>query len=115
MSQLRSAGVEKEQQRLLRHVVLFRWKEGTPAEKVGEIERTFCELPSKIEQIHTFEWGTDVSVEGKSKGMSHCFLVTFASAEDRDIYLPHPAHEAFSTLAKPHVADVLVLDYWCEA
>lgn len=115
MSPSGSAKLEKERQRLLRHVVLFRWKDETPEEKVGEIVRAFCALPSKIAQIHSFEWGTDVSVEGKSQGMSHCFLVSFASVEDRDIYLPHPAHQAFSTLAKPHVEDVLVLDYWREA
>jgi lysophospholipase L1-like esterase len=31
---------------------------------------------------------------------------------DRDAYLPHPAHEEFVSLVKPHVEKVCVVDYW---
>lgn len=97
---------------LLRHVVIFAWKKETPAEKIVEIEAAFCALSAKIDTISSFEWGTDVSVEGLTKGMTHCFLVSFRSEEDRDIYLPHPDHTAFVKLVEPHIQDVLVLDYW---
>lgn len=96
----------------LRHVVLFQFKDGTPAEKVCEIEDAFRGLPAKIDAIQDFEWGTDVSVEGKAGGFTHCFFVTFASEADRDGYLPHPDHAAFGALLRPHLEDVLVVDYW---
>lgn len=76
------------------------------------IENAFAALPGKIPEIADFEWGTDVSVENISQGFSHCFLVTFRSAEDRDSYLPHPAHKEFGALLHPHLARVLVIDYW---
>lgn len=98
--------------RVLRHVVLFQWNEGTPEETIRDIEQAFCALPDKIDTICGFEWGTDVSVESKTDGFTHAFLVTFKSEEDRATYLPHPAHQAFVALAKPHMAKVLVLDYW---
>jgi hypothetical protein len=101
--------------RLLRHVVLFSFKETATSEQVQEIERAFCALPAAIPDIHAFEWGTDVSIENASQGFSHCFLVTFLSEADRNAYLPHPAHQAFGAVLQPHVAKVLVFDYWAES
>ena len=100
---------------LLRHVVLFKFKDGTSPEKLKEIESAFCSLPGKIDAIYDFEWGSDVSVEGKAQGFTHCFLVTFRSEVDRDIYLPHPAHEEFRVIMRPHLEKGLVLDYWANA
>lgn len=93
-------------------MVLFSWKADTPQQKVTEIESAFCLLQEKIPEIHAFEWGTDVSIEGLAQGMSHCLLVSFNSETDRQIYLPHPAHEEFVKLIQPHLEDVLVFDYW---
>jgi len=96
---------------LYRHVVLFEFREGTPEEKVAEIEEAFAALPGKIDTVVDFEWGTDVSPEGLSGGFTHCFLVTFADRAGLDVYLPHPAHEAFVALLKPHLAKAVVVDY----
>ena len=98
--------------RVLRHVVLFAFKDTATPQQIQEIERAFCDLPHKIEQIYDFEWGTDVSVENISQGYTHCFLVTFLNEEDRNIYLPHPAHQEFGTILQPHLEKVLVVDYW---
>ena len=98
--------------RLLRHVVLFKFKDDTTAADLKEIEATFAGLPEKIKEIYDFEWGTDVSVENLAKGFTHSFFVTFASEADRAVYLPHPAHRAFVDVAKPHIDQVLVVDYW---
>lgn len=96
---------------MLRHVVLFDWKPETPPEKIREIEDAFCSLPEKIPEIVEFEWGTDVSVQGFDRGFTHCFVVTVASEEDRDVYLPHPDHAEFIALSRPHVEQLLVIDY----
>lgn len=97
---------------VLRHVVLFKFKEGTSAADIRKIEQAFCALPSKIEAIHDFEWGTDVSVENRQKGFTHCFLVSFLSEADRAVYLPHPAHKEFGSILGPYLDDVMVVDYW---
>jgi hypothetical protein len=112
MSLTKSSTSKKQSQKLLRHVVLFSWKDDTPQKKITEIENAFALLPSKIKEIEYFEWGTDISVEGLTQGFIHCFLVTFRSEEDRNNYLTHPEHEAFVERAKPYIQDVLVLDYW---
>jgi hypothetical protein len=91
---------------------MYQFKAETEIQKIREIETAFTALQHKIETIRDFEWGTDVSEEGKSRGYTHCFLVTFSSEKDRDAYLPHPDHQAFVSLVKPHVEKVLVLDFW---
>lgn len=100
--------------KVLRHVVLFAFKPGTSSAEISRIEAAFAALPEQIDVIVDFEWGIDVSVEGKAQGYTHCFFVTFADAAGRDTYLPHPAHQAFGQLVRPHVENVLVLDYWTE-
>jgi hypothetical protein len=92
----------------LRHVVLIRFKPETASDQIRAIESAFAGLQTKIGGIEALEWGTNCSPEGKDQGFSHCFLLTFASAAARDGYLPHPDHQAFSALLRPHVDQVLV-------
>ena len=103
-----------EGEKVLRHVVLFSFKESSTDADVAKIVEAFRALPKKIAQIKDFEWGTDISPEGKAQGFTHCFFVTFASEADRDAYLPHPAHQAFVSIVGPHVEDVCVVDYWAK-
>ncbi|MEX2514170.1 MAG: Dabb family protein [Cyclobacteriaceae bacterium] len=106
--------VTNSEKPLLRHVVLFSFKEESSAEDIKRVEDAFIALQDKIPQIKDFEWGTNNSPEGLNKGLTHCFLVTFESEEDREIYLPHPDHKAFVEVLSPHMADVTVVDYWAE-
>jgi hypothetical protein len=96
---------------MLRHVVLIRFKEDTSPATIREIETAFAALKDKIAAIEALEWGTDCSPEGKAQGFTHCFFLTFRSAAERDAYLPHPDHQAFSNLLRPQVDPVLVVDY----
>ena len=96
----------------LRHVVLFKFKEGTSEEDIKKIEDAFAALPGKIPEIKAYEWGINNSPEGLDKGFTHCFFLTFDSEEDRAVYLPHPDQKAFGAILGPHLDDVLVVDYW---
>ncbi len=101
-------------EKLLRHVVLFKFKDTSKPADVQQVVDAFAALPDKIDSIVDFEWGTDVGVENLSQGFTHCFLVTFKDAKARDAYLPHPAHDAFKKIAGPQIDKVLVVDYWSE-
>ncbi len=96
---------------MLRHVVLFKFKESSSSADVAVVEQAFVNLASLIGGIEALEWGTNVSPEGLSDGFTHCFFLTFGSEEARDAYLPHPAHVAFGDLLKPHLDKVCVFDY----
>lgn len=98
--------------KMLRHVVLFKFKDSATPEQVKEVENAFKSLPSAIKEIKDFEWGTNNSPENLNEGLTHCFLLSFNSEKDRDAYLPHPAHKAFGAILKPYLDKVVVVDYW---
>jgi hypothetical protein len=97
---------------MLRHVVIFKFKESSSASDVQKVVDGFRGLKSKIPEIASFEFGTNNSPENLNDGFTHCFLVTFKSEKDRDVYLPHPAHKAFVDVLKPHLEKAMVIDYW---
>ncbi len=95
----------------VRHVVLFKFKDGTTAQQTKVVEDAFRELPKQIPEIVQYEWGTNISPENKNEGFTHCFLLTFNDAKGRDAYLPHPAHKAFGKVLHPYIEKVLVIDF----
>ncbi|WP_152267078.1 Dabb family protein [Agriterribacter humi] len=105
------SGTNKEQ-KMLRHVVVFKFKDDASPEDVKKVENAFRALPSKIKEIKGFEWGTNNSPENLAQGFTHCFFLSFKSEADRAAYLPHPAHKAFGDVLKPYLDKVLVIDYW---
>lgn len=97
---------------VLRHIVLFKFKEDATPAQISLVEKSFAQLPSQIKEIQDFEWGTNNSPEQLDKGFTHSFVVTFKTEEARSVYLVHPDHLKFVAILKPHLDDVLVIDYW---
>jgi len=95
----------------IRHVVHFKFKSDATPEQIKKITDEFAALKTKIGEVDSLEWGKDVSPEGKSKGFDYCWIVSFKTAQDRDAYLVHPAHQAFVALLKPVLDDVIVVDF----
>ncbi len=100
--------------KVLRHVVMFGFRETASHAEIDEIIRRLVALKDLVPGIESLEWGENNSPEGKANGLSHCFLLTFASEAARDAYLPHPDHAAFSSFARPWIDRVTVIDYWAE-
>lgn len=98
---------------LLRHVVLFKFKDTSTPADIQKINEAFNALPAAIPVIKDFEWGLNDSPENFHQDFTHCYLLTFASEEDRDsIYAPHPMHKAFGASLDGHLEGVFVVDYW---
>jgi len=100
--------------KMLRHVVLFKFKDSATPAQVKEVEDAFRKLPSQIKEVKGFEFGTNNSPENLNQGFTHAFFVTFESEAAREVYLPHPAHKAFVKVLEPHLDKVLVIDYWTQ-
>lgn len=98
--------------KMLRHFVMFKFKETSSKEDIQKVVDAFRSLRKSIPQVSAFEYGTDNSPEGLSNGFTHCFLVTFKTEADREVYLPHPKHKEFVEVLKPHLDKVQVVDYW---
>lgn len=94
-----------------RHVVIFKFKDDVPAAKVTQVEKDFGALKGKIDLIQEFEWGTNVSPEGKDDGFTHCFFATFKSKADLEKYLVHPEHKKFGASLGGVIDKVMVVDY----
>src|SRR5690242_16593204 len=99
-------------EKILRHVVLFKFKDTTTPDQIKEIEDAFRALPSQIPQVKSLEWGINVSPEHLNQGFTYCFLLTFSSDTDRDAYLVAAAHKAFGQLLTPSLDKVTVIDFW---
>jgi hypothetical protein len=95
----------------LRHVVSFKFKKEASADDIRRIETAFAALKTKIPQIQTLEWGTNVSGEKLDKGFTHMWVLGFADGEALKVYLDHPEHRAFVKLLKPSLEDAFVVDF----
>ena len=105
--------MNEEKTSLLRHVVIFKFKESSSQAEVQEISDRFTKLPESIAVIKDFEWGLNDSPENFHQGFTHCYMLSFLSEKDRDsVYTPHPAHKAFVANLQPHLEKVFVVDYW---
>lgn len=94
----------------IQHIVSLKFKSTASAEDIKKVETAFADLKTKISQIKALEWGTNISPEKLNKGFTHCWILTFNSAEDRDAYLVHPDHKAFGKSLGPVLEDVFVID-----
>ncbi|SFP82412.1 Dabb family protein [Parafilimonas terrae] len=100
--------------KMLKHVVLFGWKEGADSAAVDNVVKAFVALPGKISSVKAFEWGTNNSPEKLNQGLTHCFVLSFSSEEDRNAYLTNPDHVAFTKMLPPVLDKVTVFDYWAQ-
>jgi len=102
-----------KKEKVLRHVVLFKFKDESSDEDVNRLNDAFNALPAAIPIVKDFEWGINDSPENFHQGFTHCYLLTFESEEDRDsVYTPHPQHQAFVASLQDHLEKVFVVDYW---
>jgi hypothetical protein len=108
------AGKEKKAKKKagpVKHMVAFKFKDGTSQEEIDKLNAAFKQLKKKIDVIRTFDTGLNNSPEKLNKGFTHGYLLTFDTTEDRDTYLNDPAHKEFGAMATKILADVFVLDF----
>ena len=95
----------------IKHIVCFKFLDTAPPSEVKKIEEMFLLLQEKIPGVLKIEGGENNSPENLNKGLTHCFIITFKDESARANYLPHPEHQNFVTQLKPHLDDVLVIDF----
>ena len=109
---LEGVGERPSRSRVLRHVVLFKYKPEVTPQQLDEINLAFQNLKNEIPTVQDFERGVNNSPEGLNKDFTHGYLLTFASESDRDVYLKHPAHQEFVGLIGGKLDEPMVFDYW---
>lgn len=95
----------------VQHMVLLKFKPEVAQRRIDEIFSMLRRMPDKIEGITHYSGGPYASPEGFNRGFTHGFLVTFASVEARDRYLPHPEHEPVKNAILETAAQVIAFDF----
>ncbi|KAF5537314.1 hypothetical protein FMEXI_10004 [Fusarium mexicanum] len=94
------------------HTVLFQFKDNVDQKEITRTCDDFLQLKdlcihhtSKKPYITSLQGGKDNSPEGMQNGITHGFVATFESAEDRDYYVKtDPAHQAFIAQPKGQIS-----------
>lgn len=75
---------------MIRHVALFKWNDGTTPGQVQTVEAALSGLPAAIPEIAGYRFGRDLGLT--DGGADFAVVADFASVEDWQAYLAHPAH-----------------------
>jgi hypothetical protein len=95
----------------VKHVALFKFKEGIAQEQIDQAFDQLLELSESIDGIEDYVSGANNSPEGLSQGYTHGFVMTFRDAAARDAYISHPDHERVKTAVLPTIGGLVIFDF----
>jgi hypothetical protein len=95
---------------MLNHVVLMKFKPGVTDAQVAELAGRLDDLPNRITEIHTFEFGRDVVRSDRSYDFA--LLSLFANADALRRYQRHPEHRKVLDLIKTCCESVVTVDFY---
>jgi hypothetical protein len=75
----------------VRHIVLFRFAEGTPDERVDDLTAGLDALPPAIPEIRRYEHGRNLGVTPGT--WDYALVAEFATLDDQRTYRDHPVHQ----------------------
>lgn len=96
-------------EKLLRHMVLFRFKEQAGAEQIAEAGNAFLALQDQINSLQDVEWRRAINTPAP---YTHCLIVTVRTEAGLQAYSEHPAHAAIGERYGHLVEDMVLLDFW---
>jgi len=95
----------------VKHIALFKFKEGTAQEQIDQALDKILELSESIEGIEDYVCGINNSPEGLNQGFTHGFVMTFSDAAARDAYLTHADHDRVKTAVMPSIESIVIFDF----
>jgi hypothetical protein len=100
---------------ILRHTVLLKIRSDVSDTEIADVFAALKSLKHEITGILAISTGKDNSPEGLQRGHTHGFTVDFDSAQSRDAYLPHPAHQKVGArivaICEGGVSGITVVDW----
>ncbi|MDD3992620.1 MAG: Dabb family protein [Desulfobacterales bacterium] len=94
---------------MLHHVVLMKFKPGVRDGLVDELEAALDDLPNRIVQIQTYEFGRDV-LHGE-RSWDFALVSGFANLTAMQIYQNHPDHQAVVARLREICAQIVSVDF----
>jgi hypothetical protein len=94
---------------MINHVVLMKFKpEASPAD-IEDLERSLDDLPNKIIEIHSYEFGRDLVRSERSYDFALVSL--FANLRTLDRYRKHPLHLKVLEKIRNLCDDLVTVDF----
>ena len=87
---------------MIRHVVVFRWRDGVQDEQVDAARAGLAALPHLVPTIRAFAFGDDIGVNEGNADLA--VTVDFDDVDGYLAYRDHPDHQA---LVRDHIAPIL--------
>jgi hypothetical protein len=95
----------------VKHYGCFQFKAHITESQIEECFHAMAGMVGRIPGLLDFHYGSYDSAEGLNDGYTHGFIMTFASPQARDEYLPHPVHEEVKAVVVPCLERVVVFDF----
>ncbi len=95
----------------VKHIVLFKFKEGTSAEQVEQIFNDILDLSESVPGVDDYISGPNTNAEGLNDGYTHAFVMTFTDTAARDAFLVHPDRARVRASVDAHVEKALAFDF----
>jgi len=94
---------------MINHVVLAKFKPGVGKADIEELERMLDDLPNKVTEIQTYEFGRDLTRSAKSYDFA--IVALFANLEALDRYQTHPRHLPVIQKIQEICEDIITADF----
>ena len=95
----------------LKHIVLFKFKEGVTPEQFEPHFNQLLDLTEEIDGIEDYVFGANNSPQNLSQGYTHGFVMTFADDQVREKYLAHPELQRIRGEVDPKTDGIVVFDF----
>lgn len=94
---------------MLNHVVVLKFKSGISDTDIEELEKMLDDLPNKIPEIHSYEFGRDIMHSERSYDFALVSL--FANPETLERYQQHRQHLSVLKKIKQMCETVVTVDF----
>jgi hypothetical protein len=89
---------------MMRHIAVFRFRDGTTDEEIASVDRGLAALPALIPEIEAYNFGRDLGVADGT--WDYAVAADFADEAAFKLYAGHPDHvRVVETFVKPLVVE----------
>ena len=94
---------------MINHVELLKFKPNVSKPEIEELERMLDDLPNKITEIHTYEFGRDLTHSAESYDLA--IVALFANLDTLGRYRTHPHNLPVARKIEALSESVLTVDF----
>jgi len=94
---------------LLRHIVLFAFKESVPPAERAALLEAIRGLRAKVPSLRSLELGENIS-PARAQGYTHVLLETFDDRDGLALYAAHPEHVPVLARIRDAASQLLAVD-----